>query len=301
MRVANKTLYDGAIRNLGRTSLDMVEANEVVSTSKRINDLSDDPVNLVKVLDLRSSIANLDQMERNISMGKSWLNASESALTQVNDIIGAAKVLTVAMASDNVGATERANNASLAQHYLEEIISLANSSTGGRYMFGGTNTDTVPFTLDTTDPLDPRVEYAGNDTAFSINIGKDTVIPVGKDGKDIFGTNWDDSNIFKTFIDLKTSLETNDFTGIQDAMDKLDEHLKAVNANVSDIGGKSIRLDVKKEIVADLELTNTERISDLEDADLAEAIIALKSKELAYNAALSSSSKLMEMSLLNFL
>ena len=297
MRVANKTLYDGAIRNLGRTSADMVEANEAVSTGKKINDLSDNPVDLVKVLDLRSSISNLSQMERNISMGESWLNASESALTQVNDIISAAKVLTVAMASDNIGATERANNANLVQHYLEEIITLANSTAGGRYMFGGTNTDTIPFAFDATGT---QVEYAGNDTAFSLNIGKDTVIPVGKDGEDIFGDNWDNTNIFKTLMDLKTSLETNNFVGIQDAMTNLDDHLKTVNAHVSDIGGKSIRLDVKSKIVSDLELTNTERISDLEDADLAEAIVALKSKELAYNAALSSSAKLMELSLVNF-
>lgn len=298
MRVANKTLYDGVINTLGRTSADLVEINEVVSSGRLINDISDDPVGLVKVLGLRASISNLGQMERNISMGESWLNASESALTQVNDIISAAKVLTVAMASDNVGATERANNADLVQGYLEEIMSLANSSAGGRYLFGGTNTDTVPFDFNTAGT---EVEYAGNDTAFSINIGKDTVIPVGKDGKEIFGANWDDSNIFRTFMDLKTSLETDDFTGIQDAMTKLDEHLKTVNANVSDIGGKSIRLEVKSKIVADLELSDTERMSEIEDADYAEALVALKSKELAYNAALQSSSKLMELSLVNFL
>jgi flagellar hook-associated protein 3 FlgL len=298
MRVANKTLYDSAINALGRTSSAMVEVNEVVSSGKTINDLSDDPVGLVRVLDLRSSLSNLGQMERNISTGESWLNSSESALTQVNDIITSAKVLTVAMASDNVGSSERANNADLVQGYLDEIISLANSTSGGRYIFGGTNTDTIPFAYDSNGT---QVEYAGNGTAFSINIGKDTVISVGKDGKDIFGADWDDSNIFKTFIDLKTSLETNDFTGIQEAMGKLDEHLKTINANVSDIGGKSIRLDVKSEIISDLELSDTDRMSEIEDADLAEALISLKSKELAYSAALQSISKLMELSLVNFI
>jgi len=298
MRVANKTLYDSAIRNLGRTSSEMVDANEVVSTSKRINHLSDDPVGLIAVLDLRSSISNLNQTERNISMGESWLNASESALTQINDIITSAKELTISMSSANIGASERTNNANLVQGYLEEIISLANSSSGGRYIFSGTNTDTIPFELDAAGSL---VTYEGNDTAFSINIGKDTVIPVGKDGEDIFGSNWDDSNIFKTFIDFKTSLENNDIAGIQNVMSNLDDHLKNVNGNISDIAGKSIRLNVKKEIVADLELTNTERMSNIEDADLAEAVINLKSKELAYNAALSSSSKIMQMSLVDYL
>ena len=298
MRVANKTLYDSAMRNLNTTSSALYEANEVVSSSKKINDLSDDPVGLISVLNLRSSISNLEQMERNISMGDSWLNSSESALTQVNDIITAAKVLTVSMSSANVGSSERINNANLVQGYLEEIISLANSSTGGRYIFGGTNTDTIPFALDAAGTT---VTYSGNDTAYSINIGKDTVIAVGQDGENVFGENWDDSNIFKTFIDLKTSLESNDIAGIQTAMTNLDSHLKSVNGNISEIAGKGIRLDVKSEIVADLEITSTERISNLEDADFAEAVIALKSKELAYQAALSSSSKIMSMSLVNYL
>ena len=84
-------------------------------------------------------------------------------------------------------------------------------------------------------------------------------------------------------------------------MSRLDEHFKNVNANISDIGGKSIRLDVKKNMIADLELSDTDRMSQIEDADLAEAILDLKSKELAYNAALSSSSKLMQTSLVDYL
>ncbi|NLA75613.1 MAG: flagellar hook-associated protein FlgL [Deltaproteobacteria bacterium] len=298
MRVASKTIYDSAIRNLSMTSSGMFNANEVVSTSKRINNLSDDPVGLVAILGLRSSISNLKQMERNITMGESWLTASESALTQVNNILTAAKELTVAMGSANINDSQRVGNAGLVDGYLKEIITLANSSIGGRYVFGGTNTNTIPFSLDTAET---QVAYSGNDTAFSINIGKDSAVPVGRDGKDVFGADWDDANIFRTFIDLKASLEAGDISGIQDAMTKLDAHMKNVNANISDIAGKTIRLNVKKEIIADLKITDTARMSELEDADLTEAVINLKSKELAYNAALSSSSKLMGLSLVNFI
>lgn len=297
MRVANKTIYDSAVRDLGKTSSDMVDANEVVSSGKRINHLSDDPVGLVSVLGLRSSISNLDQMNRNISMGTSWLNASESSLTQLNNIVTSTKALTVQMASANVGSAERANNATLVDGYLKEVISLANSSSGGRYLFGGTNTSTTPFALDASGA---QVTYSGNDTPFSISIGKDTVVSVGKDGKDIFGANWDDSNIFKTFIDLKTSLENNDTEGIQNAMSNLDSHLKSINGNISEIGGSTTRLNVKKSIVDDLKVSDTDRMSQIEDADLADAIVQLKSKELAYNAALSSTSKLMDLSLVNY-
>jgi flagellar hook-associated protein 3 FlgL len=298
MRVASKTIYDGAIRNLGMTSSDLVDANEVVSTLKKINSLSDDPVGLVAVLGLRSSISNLEQMERNVSTGNSWLNASESALTQVNDILSSTKELTVEMSNSTVDASQRSESIDLVDGYLKEIISLANSSTNGRYIFGGTNTGTIPFALDAAGT---EVLYSGNDTPFSINIGRDSVVQVGKDGKDVFGANWDDSNIFKTLIDLKTSLANNDVDGIRDAMTKLDAHVTIINANVSDIGGKSTRLNVKTDVISDLKMTDTKRMSELEDADLAEAVMNLQAKELAYNAALSSSSKIMKVSLVNYL
>jgi flagellar hook-associated protein 3 FlgL len=298
MRVANKTIYDGVIRNLGRTSVEMFKANELVSTAKKINDLSDDPVGMVAILDLRSSLSGIDQMERNISVGHSWLNSAESALGQVGDLLSTTKELVVQMSTATMDASERKNAVSLVDGYLNQIMALANSQVGGRYIFGGTNTDTTTFTLDGTGT---QVIYNGNDTPFSIKIGKESTISIGKDGKDIFGENWNSSNIFKTFIDLKNNLQTNNVEGIQSSLANIDNHMSTLNAHISDIAGKTVRMNIKEQIIADLKLTYTERTSEIEDADIAEAIIELKSKELAYNASLSSASKMMELSLVNFL
>jgi flagellar hook-associated protein 3 FlgL len=236
--------------------------------------------------------------ERNLSMGRSWLDSAESALSQVGDLLSTTKALVIQMSSATVSNSERINSVNLVDGYLKQIIDLADSKAGGRYIFGGTNTDTNPFSLNGTETA---VDYNGNDTPFSIKIGKDTNIAIGKDGKDIFGENWDDDNLFKTLIDLKNHLQSNDVGEIQNTITKLDNHMKTVSAHISDIAGKSVRLDVKEQVIADLELSYTERISELEDADIAEAIINLKSKELAYNASLNSASKMMELSLVNYI
>lgn len=298
MRIASKTIYDRINTSLQGTYSDMFEAQEVVSTSKRINKLSDDPVGLVTVLDLRSSLSNIEQLGKNVSMGSSWLTASESALTQVNDILTDVKALTVQMSSANTGSSERASAATLVGEYLDEMISLANSQSGGRYLFAGTNTDTAPFALNETTG---EVDYSGNDTEFSIKIGSGTNIAIGKVGTEIFGENWDDDNIFKSLVDLKTSLENNDIEGIQEVMGNLDQHAAKISAEISEIGGKSIRMQTKESIIKDLKLTYTERKSQLEDADISEAVIELNSKQLAYNAALTSASKVMQLSLVDYL
>ncbi len=298
MRIASKTIYDRINSSLQGTYSDMFNAQEVVSTSKRINKLSDDPVGLVTVLDLRSSLSNIEQLGRNVSMGKSWLTASESALTQVNDILTDVKALTVQMSSANTGDTQRANASGVVKEYLDEIISLANSQSGGRYLFAGTSTDTAPFELNGTTG---EVDYSGNTTAFSIKIGSGSNIAVGKVGSEVFGENWDENNIFRTLSDLQGYLESNDIAGIQDVMGRLDVHMTKINSEISEIGGKTIRMEVKENIIADLKLTYTDRKSQLEDADVSEAVIDLNAKQLAYNAALTSASKVMDLSLVDFM
>ncbi|MDB9823453.1 flagellar hook-associated protein FlgL [Deltaproteobacteria bacterium] len=298
MRISNNAIYGAIIRNLERASTDMYRAQEIVSTGKRINRPSDDPAGVVSLLDLRASLANIEQMGKNISRARSYLDASESALSQVDKILSNANTLAIQMATATTGASERANSVSLVDGYLREILSLANSATGGRYIFGGTNTDTPPFSL---SPDESRVDFLGNETAFSIKIDARSNITAGKNGQDVFGETGTAEDIFKTIIDLKTSLMDNDINGIQESIDKLDSHMSHVNAGISDIAGKTIRLDIRENVIAGLELNYTERKSRIEEIDIAEAIIDLSSRELVYNAALSSASKVMGMSLVNFL
>jgi flagellar hook-associated protein 3 FlgL len=297
MRIANKTLYDNIVQKLGRVTTDLMDAHEVVNTTKKINELSDDPVGLVTVLNLKSSLENINQMERNISLGKSWITAGETALSQVQDILSQTKELCVQMSSANVNPTERANAMSVVDGQLRQILSLANTQAGGRYIYSGTNTETIPFAFNGTET---QVLYSGNDAAFSIMTSKDTNIEIGRDGEDIFGDNWDDNNIFKTLIDLKTHLQDDNVPEIQAAMNKLDAHLTTIRGAVSNGAGKMIRLNVREEIIQDLQLTYTNRTAELEEADITEAIMNLNAKELAYNAALNSASKVMKLSLVDY-
>ncbi|MFC1891479.1 flagellar hook-associated protein FlgL [Thermodesulfobacteriota bacterium] len=298
MRVANISMYDSIKQTLGRASTEMFEANEVVSTSKRINKLSDDPVGLVSVLDLKSSLANIEQLGRNINMGKTWLASGESSLQQISNILSDVKEITVQMSTATTNSTQRANAVTFIDGYLRQVKSLANTEVGGRYIFSGTETDTIPFDFNSDES---QVIYSGNDIPFAVKTGRNTKIDIGSDGQEIFGGDWADGNIFKTLVDLKSYLNNNDINGIQSTLDKIDANMNSVSNSISEIGGKTVRLNVRENIIQELEISYTERKSNLEGADMAEAIMNLKAKELAYNAALSSASKVMQISLVNYL
>lgn len=287
MRVASKTIYEAVKFNLGNITEELHKANKVVATQKRITDLSDDPVGLIQALNIKSSLSNIEQLGRNISMGKSWLTASESALTQVQNLISDARVLCVGMATATTSSAARASAAETVQNTLEEIVSLTNTELDGRYIFAGSKTDTSPFSQGGT--------YNGDNNPFNIKIGRDATVEVGSDGDSVFG------DIFNTLSELKNDLENNNVSGIQAAMSKLDDHFNHISTKISDIGSKMIRMEIKENILQDLNITNTDRLSRIEDADITEAIIDLKSKELAYQVALASSAKVMALSLVDYL
>lgn len=287
MRVANKSIFDAVKYNLGNISEELNRAGEVASTGKRINNLSDDPVGLIQTLNIRSTLSNMEQMGRNINFGRSWLTASESALTQVENVISDLKALCVQMASGTTGSSQRLSAAGTVQNMLDEIVSLANADVSGNYIFSGLKTDVAPFSQDGT--------YNGDNNAFSIKISKNTTAEIGSDGQAVFG------DIFNTLSNLKIALETNDVSGIRDSIDRLDGHFDDISARISDVGSKIARLDIRDKIYQDLDFANTERLSKIEDADIAKAIMNLQAAELAYKAALASSSRVMSLTLMDYL
>jgi flagellar hook-associated protein 3 FlgL len=226
-------------------------------------------------------------MGRNIDYGNSWLSASESALTSVETILSDTKALCVQMANGTIGVDQRSAAAENVQNNLEEIVSLANTSVAGNYIFSGTKTDTIPF--------DQDGNYYGDSNVFAIKISKNSTIEVGSAGDAVFGS------VFNTLSDLKNALQSNDIGGIQDAIDNLDGHFDDITAKISDVGSKMNRMEIKDKIYQDFNFTNTERLSKIEDADIAEAIMNVKAAELTYQAALASSSKVMTLTLMDYL
>lgn len=295
MRISNQSIYSSIKFNLASTSDSMLQANQVISSGKRINRLSDDPVGQVSVMSLRSSLENLEQMERNINVGRSWLNAGETAMSQIQDILTDTKVLCIEMANATQNASTRAIAAEEVEGSLEQILSLANTQVDGRYIFSGTTTDTAPYSSSS------GYVYGGNDTEFEVNIAKGINVAVGRVGTDVFGSDGGDDNIFQTLTDLQNSLSSNDIPGIHTAMEELDDQMNRLGSLIADTGAKETRLDVKENIIQDLRLVYTDRKSTVEDADMAEAVMNLKARETAYQAALASASKVMNLSLVNFL
>jgi len=158
------------------------------------------------------------------------------------------------------------------------------------------------------------VQPSTADISIAIS-GTDSVVVNGV-GKDIFGgvyqargnTNYsvaqmsgsNAGNLFETVGELIGYLETNNEDGISASLDKLTASQNTVLEAAAAVGGKVNRVDATKTMVETLADNATTSKSNVENADLAELITNLAQQELAYQAVLSSSSKIMGLSLLNY-
>ena len=132
MRVAQKSMYETTRFQLGRITEDLTEANLTVTTGKRINSLRDDPVGITQVLSLNSNLSNLDQLKRNTATGKTWLEAGETALRGVSDIIIESKAVAVAMSSATANSDARSASAEQIRGYILQIGTLSNTQVQGQ-------------------------------------------------------------------------------------------------------------------------------------------------------------------------
>ena len=162
MRITMQSIHKNILTDLNKITTDMSRVNSQISSGKQISTISQDPVNLVTALGLRSSLTQITSYQDNLTFGDKTISAAESALTQMKDITLRAKVLGLQQANASVSPENRASAAEEVRHLWEEAITLANSDVNGKYVFGGYRT--TGYTEIEPEPFVP--ELAGG---YSVN------------------------------------------------------------------------------------------------------------------------------------
>ena len=183
MRVPSISVYGNSTYNLGQLTSKLQDANQVVSDQKRIHTVSDDPIGMSQVLDLDLALSNLTQLNKNVEMGKTWLNGAEAAMKGIQGQILDVRTLCSQWANATVSATERKDAMEKVAGIIDQIVDLGNTQVNGSYIFSGTQNDQRPFVYD--DPDNPtKVIYKGCDDAFSVKIGQIHTLDVGLVGSE---------------------------------------------------------------------------------------------------------------------
>ncbi|MGE4291849.1 MAG: flagellar hook-associated protein FlgL [Desulfovibrio sp.] len=108
-------------------------------------------------------------------------------------------------------------------------------------------------------------------------------------------------NLFETMGNLVAFLETNNQTGVQRCLESLDRSQQQILTAEASVGGRTNRLTVAEGLVSNLKLNEQERMSSIEDADVAELMTQISQGQIVYESVLRSTSLIMNMNLMKFI
>lgn len=295
MRITQSMLTQNFLRNYNNNLTRINKLEEQMSTGKKINKPSDDPVGLSFSLRYRSSLEANEQYQRNVDSATSWLDYTDSMISEANDVLQRTRELAVQGANGtNSEASMNALGQEVEQLY-DQLVNVGNTRFNGKYIFNGQKTDVKPY--------DPTT--AGTDVTDSgkiqLEISSGISIPVNISGSELFGDAGDPTNAFQVLDNLKNALFANDSNSVGNILGDLDNRLDHVMEKWSEIGARSNRVDLISNRLEEENVNVQSLLSKTEDADMAEVMTNLTTEESIYQASLSTGAKIIQPSLVDFL
>ncbi len=150
--------------------------------------------------------------------------------------------------------------------------------------------------------------YTGSDEAMSVNISENTEIDMTTVGSSIFGgissstgEPYSGQNLFETISDCIAFMEIGDHDGVAACLEKLGDAHESVEAQAANIGARENKVSYTQQSLSLVQEITNSSISREEDADAAQILVELEQASYVYEAVLTSSSRIMNMSLLDYI
>jgi flagellar hook-associated protein 3 FlgL len=296
VRVSSISTYLTTSQSLG-TALERVQKEQAqVGSGKVLNRWSDDAAAASSVERYRAQEADWTSFQRTATDAKGWLGTADGALQSMSSIMSRVKELAVSAASGGLTSTSRKAIADEVDQLRGELKDVGNTSHLGRSLFGGFGASAL------TKDSSGMVSYSGDDGAVNRQVSPTITLQVNVSGKDLFGFNAAaGQDLFSAMAALSTAVRSNDGAGIASVQTTLQARHDDILHGLAQVGTTTNRVETAYSAgsVAMQELAS--RRSELEDVDLASAILKMNAAQAGYTAALGAASRANLPSLADFL
>lgn len=304
MRISTNTLYQAGISRISSLQAEQSRLQQQISTGRRILTPSDDPVAAARALELQQAMSSNSQFASNRIIAQNHLNASESTLGNVSDLLLAAQSTLVSAGNPTYSDAQRGFIANELRGMLDQLVGLANTRDGaGNYLFSGFQSNTAPFAASPTGAT-----YQGDDGVQYLQVAGGRQMALNETGSNIFQAGGND--VFATMNELVTLLETPiTDQASKDALNAgLSTHGEAFGNAIDNVlaaravvGSKLKELDMLEAAGQDLDLQFKQTLSDLQDLDYAQAISDISKQQVILGAAQQSFVKTVGLSLFQYI
>jgi len=308
-RVTGTMMFNRLMVNMREATKTMADLQEQMVSLRRINRPSDDATGASRAQMMRSSENDYDLYNSNMDQARSMLDFTSGVLEAMSSGIVSARGKLLSAISPTADATSRNVVASEIDDMLKSLFAEANSSFGGVYVFGGTQTNTAPFELSRESAAGvEEVNFNGNSGRIRYLVGPTNVMEVNEDPVEVFMPRGEANGLFNTLIEIRKLLQNpenlSDGVLSEQLSQKIDEmdsvHNDVVRA-LGRVGTRSRSLQMRTDLYSQAKIGLVERRSEIEDADIADVALRLQNQQTILQVVLSSSSAVYNSNLMEFL
>ncbi|MGD0791571.1 MAG: flagellar hook-associated protein FlgL [Terriglobales bacterium] len=280
---------------LNQTKLETQQASLELSSGRSVNEPSDNPTAAAQLVENNDQATFNSGYLQSLGAVQGQLSTADSTLSSVVTALQQATNLGIEAANGTLSDSDRAAIANELQGIQTQLVSLANTSYQGHYVFAGTKTSTAPYVVDNASPS--GVDYVGNTGVNQVSVGSGYKIAVNLPGSQLFSAAGND--VFLAINNLIQQVQSNG--DIADAVSSLGAASSYVSAQRVFYGNAMNQAQSQTTYLNTAKLQIAQQQNTLGAADLAAAASNLTQSQIDTQATLATISKMSPNSLFDYL
>ena len=289
MRITSSMLQSRVLRDLQGNLAALAQAQAQISSGRRFEKMSEDPIAGASVLTSDRGLRGIDQYRRNSSAARTRTDAEEAVLDQLTDLLTRARQLAVQEGNATSTPATRAGAKAEVDRIIEQVVSLGNTKVGSEYLFAGH--------LVTSAAFDTAGNYLGDDGQRQSEIGEGYLITSNHSGRELLVS----SGVMTGLQALSTQLGTGTPTTIAGTLAALDAAFTNTQNLLATTGARVGQIESAMQNSDALSTNLTLRRSRDFDAEIEEASTRLISLQTTLQASLQAASRILNTTLTDYL
>ena len=288
------------LNDLNQISDSMQQAQNQVTTGLKVSQVSDQPDVISTLLATRASLSTSQQISSNLGQIGTEVDSGEQALQSAVTLFDQVQTLGASGVTSTSTADTNATLAQQAGSVLQEMVGLADTNEGGRYIFAGDSDQQAPYTVDLTQ-TPPVSAYQGSAATRVAQHPDGSTFAVSLTAQTIFDSSDPTTNVFSAITNLQTALADNDTAAIQTANAGLSKIGDYLNQQLAFYGNVQDKITQATNYASTQQTQLQTQIANLQDADLTSSILTLNQDQTQEQAALQSEARIPRTTLFDFL
>jgi flagellar hook-associated protein 3 FlgL len=297
MRVTQSMLASNMLQNLSSSNDKMQTYQNQLASGKKLTKPSDDPAAAMRAMGYRSNLQQIQQYQSNFTEANNWLGTTDSSLGEATQVLQSVQELATQAANGTMTDSDRQALQDQVKQLRDQLVNVANTKVGNKYIFNGTNTLNPPVTEQTDPNGNTTVTVSSNNDPVNIELSKGISIQVNSTPQNAFS-----QKMFDDLNSLITNLGPNgDTSQLSSQIGTISDRVNDIVGERAVVGARENRVQLMEDRVNSQEVSATQMMSNNEDADTAKVITDLTAEESVQRAALSVGARVIQPTLVDFL